>query len=249
MILQLPAMAEKGGKRFSALAGKKVTVSKSTAKKNVPLKGKDDSSSKKGRKKVHFELSDSEDSEDIDVNMPVKSAEKGKGSSGTPIAKGDWAKGGKDDRMGKAGGKSSGAREPVVKVSIAEVELKIEEELPKNAKCLMDCEAALVLQGIEESLSILSADPAVKIPESFFKGLQYAKTGSHYTSPEAARQVLSTLKRNKVTDGEICMIGNICPETVDEVFALVPSLKANRQKNEGPIKDALYNLAKHKQSK
>ncbi|MGV7994872.1 hypothetical protein PJP12_29830, partial [Mycobacterium kansasii] len=39
----------------------------------------------------------------------------------------DWAKGGKDNRMGKAGGKSSGARELVVKVSIAEVELKIEE--------------------------------------------------------------------------------------------------------------------------
>lgn len=38
-------------------------------------------------------------------------------------------------------------------------------ELPKNAKCLMDCEAAVILQGIEEQLAILSRDPAIKIPE------------------------------------------------------------------------------------
>lgn len=38
----------------------------------------------------------------------------------------DWGKGGKDDQMGKSGGKGGSVREPVVKV-VAEVELKVEE--------------------------------------------------------------------------------------------------------------------------
>lgn len=38
----------------------------------------------------------------------------------------DWGKGGKDDQIGKSGGKGGSVREPVVKV-VAEVELKVEE--------------------------------------------------------------------------------------------------------------------------
>lgn len=37
-------------------------------------------------------------------------------------------------------------------------------ELPKGAKCLMDCEAADVLQGIQEQMIILSKDPTIKLP-------------------------------------------------------------------------------------
>lgn len=37
-------------------------------------------------------------------------------------------------------------------------------ELPKNAKCMMDCEAALILKGIEEQMVVLSEDPTIKIP-------------------------------------------------------------------------------------
>lgn len=37
-------------------------------------------------------------------------------------------------------------------------------ELPKNAKCLMDCEAAHILEGIQEQMALLSADPTIKIP-------------------------------------------------------------------------------------
>lgn len=37
-------------------------------------------------------------------------------------------------------------------------------ELPKNTKCLMDCEAAEILQGIQDRMVVLSADPAIKIP-------------------------------------------------------------------------------------
>ncbi|KAL5972407.1 hypothetical protein ACLOJK_041661 [Asimina triloba] len=230
----------------------------------MPMKGKDDSS--KAKMNVHLQLSDSEDSAEENVQMPSKVGVKSKGSSGTPTSTGDWGKGGKGDKTGKAASKSGTTREPIVKV-VAEAELKIEEDLPKNAKCLMDSEAALILQGVNKSLETLSADPSFKIPEPFFKGLEYAKTGSHYKSPQSAREALlyplvvplnhdliyknvalvsqivhllfswknhwalslnlisRALKANKATVGEICMIGNICPEMVDEVYAFVPSLK------------------------
>ncbi|XP_077222671.1 DNA-directed RNA polymerases IV and V subunit 4-like isoform X2 [Tasmannia lanceolata] len=233
-------MAEKGAKKFPPVSGNK-TASKSSGKKE----GKDGSSSMKGRK-VQFQSSDSEASPR--VGSRVSSKADGQGVFETPVGKGDWGKGGKDYRLGKGGGKSS--LPPVEKVAIAKVELKIEEELPKNAKCIMDCEAAAILQGIQEQMAILSEDPAIKIPESFLKGLQYAKTSDQYTNPDSVRQVLQSrsLKRNGISDGEMCMIANVCPETVDEVFALIPSLKDKRKTNEKPIEDALHKLATLKQS-
>lgn len=37
-------------------------------------------------------------------------------------------------------------------------------ELPENIKCLMDCEAADILQGVQEQMVMLSRDPTIKIP-------------------------------------------------------------------------------------
>ncbi|KAJ0965298.1 hypothetical protein J5N97_026436 [Dioscorea zingiberensis] len=147
----------------------------------------------------------------------------GKASFSTPIVSG-----GKDYKTGKTGGKGSLPHAQPVKVPIVEVDLKLELDLPKDAKLLMDCEAAEILEGVQDSLQVLSRDPEIKMPESFSKALQYSKYGSHYTNIQSVRQSLDTLKVNGVTDGEICMIGNILPESVDEVYALIPSLKANR---------------------
>lgn len=238
-------MAEKGGKRFVVPTAKKVTVSEFSGKKDDSLKGRDGSSSK-ARGTVQFESSDSEGSPIINGKMSSKAW--GKVSSGTPVTSKDWGKGGKDDRMGKSGGKGTTMREPVVQVNIAEVAFK-NEELPKNAKCLIDCEAAVILQGVQEHLTVLSEDSAIKMPDSFLSGLEYAKTGSDFTNAASVREALFTLKRSKVSDGELCMIGNFCPETVDEVYALAPSLKGNRLTTEGPIKDVLYELAKYKPTK
>ncbi|KAH7674317.1 DNA-directed RNA polymerase II subunit RPB4 protein [Dioscorea alata] len=168
----------------------------------------------------------------------------GKASFNTPIGSG-----GKDYKTGKAGGKGSLPHAQAVKVPIVEVDLKLELDLPKDAKVLMDCEATEILEGIQDHLLVLSRDPDIKMPESFNKALQHSKYGSHYTDVQSVRQVLDTLKVNGVTDGEICMIGNILPESVDEIYALVPSLKDNRDNNEGPIKDVLSNLAKYRNPK
>ncbi|KAK4354349.1 hypothetical protein RND71_026543 [Anisodus tanguticus] len=53
-------------------------------------------------------------------------------------------------------GKSQKAKEP------GPLELRVEQELPHNTICLMDCEAARILQGIQEKM-VLSKDPAIKL--------------------------------------------------------------------------------------
>ncbi|XP_058197607.1 DNA-directed RNA polymerases IV and V subunit 4-like isoform X1 [Rhododendron vialii] len=220
-------MAEKGGKGFS--------LPKSSLKSPAHLKGKDDSPAKsKNGRKVQF---DSEDSLESEINLSSKAGGKGD----TPFGKGDWGKGGKGDKFAN-GGKSS-----MPKGSSTSGQ-KNEQELPKNAKCLMDCEAADILQGIQEQMVVLSEDPTIKIPIPFDRGLQYAKNGSRYTDPESVRRVLEPLKAHGVSDNEICMIANICPESLDEVFALISSLKGKKNKVTQPLKDALSELTKLKQS-
>ncbi|MBA0723592.1 hypothetical protein Golax_004162 [Gossypium laxum] len=151
-----------------------------------------------------------------DVNF---SSPKSDGKFATP-----FGKGGKGEKAAN-GGKTHVAKES------QSLELRVEQELPENVKCLMDCEAASILEGIQDQMVILSSDPTIKLPESFGSGLQYAKTGSYYTNPQS-----------------ICVIANTCPETVDEVFALVRSLEAKRSKLTGPLKDVLDELAKLKTS-
>ncbi|KAJ0018970.1 hypothetical protein Pint_09655 [Pistacia integerrima] len=213
------------------------------------LGGKDDSSAKSKRgRKVQF---DTEGSPEGKFDFFSKS----NGTFETTFAKGGLAKGGKGDKLAN-GGKASSAKEA------QPLELRVEQgqhyvdvmisyiaELPKNAKCLMDCEAAYILEGIQEQMVLLSADPTIKIPVSFDRGLLYAKSGSHYTDPQAVRKLLDCFI---LSHGallifnvwlQICVIANICPETIEETFALVPSLKAKRSTLRGPLKDVLIELA------
>ncbi|OVA05114.1 RNA polymerase II [Macleaya cordata] len=221
-------MAEKGGKGFSLSKGRKSAL-KTPVAKGASAKGKDSNSSKKDRKVQFDTSSDSEGSPKTNNNASSKSGGKG-------LFESSGAKGGKAGKSGKAFGRSNAPKVPTAP------ELKIEEELPKNAKCLMDCEAEVVLQGIHEQLVILSKDPTIKLPPAFNKGLQYAKGSSQYTSPQSVRQALEKLRVLKISESEICLIANVCPETVDEVYALIPSLKPNRLMTEGAIKDVLYEL-------
>ncbi|XP_073011320.1 DNA-directed RNA polymerases IV and V subunit 4-like isoform X2 [Typha latifolia] len=256
-------MAEKGGKGYYAWKGKTASKSVVSKQQGPSNRGKEDASLDKS---IHVEI-DSSDSEPEDNNQgssksngktsadpisctnvstdSLKSGEKA--SLKTPAAKGDLGKGGKTSNVGKAVGKGSLPRSSGMKPPITEVELKLELDIPKSARILMDCEAAEALKEIHEHMTILSEDPKIKVPESFGKALQYSKSGSHYTDTKSVRQLLD-LKTNGVNDGEICMIGNVCPDNLEEVYALIPSLKANIHKNEGPIRDALLRLAKFKSS-
>ncbi|KAI3973910.1 hypothetical protein MKX01_030486 [Papaver californicum] len=218
-------MAEKGGGGF----GFTLPTAKKSSIKQPVAKSAVGGSSKKS-KTVQFDTSsDSEGSPKANNNGSFKSG--GKGLSNSPVSKG-----GKGGKTGKGWGKSNAPKLPVV------VQLEIEKELPKNAKCLMDCEAEAALQGIQDQLSMLSRDPTIKLPLAFNKGLEYAKGSSRYSNPLAVRHALEKLSVLKITESELCLISNVCPDTVDEVYALIPSLKTNRLTTEGAIKNLLYEL-------
>ncbi|KAJ9180780.1 hypothetical protein P3X46_008988 [Hevea brasiliensis] len=222
---------EKGGKGYSLPSKGLKSSLKSTPANDASIKGKDDSSAKSKRgRKVQF------NSEADKFDFLSKS----NGKLDAPAAKGNLSKGGKGDRISNIG-KAPSTKEP------QPLELKVEQEIPKNAKCLMHCEASQILHGIQGQMVLLSRDPTVKLPVSFDKALHYAKTGARYTNPQSVRQVLESLKKHGVSDGEICVLANVCPESVDEVFALIPSLKSKKNMLTEPVKGVLDELANLKQ--
>ncbi|CAK9219916.1 unnamed protein product [Sphagnum troendelagicum] len=130
---------------------------------------------------------------------------------------------------------------PVVEEEDAS-ELKLGEDFVK-AKCLMNAEVALVLQRKYEQLQQLSDDPVSQISQVFEKSLQYVKRFSRYQNPEAVKQVREVLTRNKLHEFEVSVIGNLCPETVEEAKAVVPSITKKGRLDDEKIETMLTDLA------
>ncbi|KAK4340078.1 hypothetical protein RND71_041540 [Anisodus tanguticus] len=107
-------------------------------------------------------------------------------------------------------------------------ELKIGDEFLK-AKCLMNCEVALTLEHKYEQLQKMSDDTTIS--HVFEKSLQYVKRFSRYKNRDGVRQVREILSRYPLAEFELCILGNLCPETVEEGVVLVPSFK-NRLEEE-----------------
>ncbi|XP_044410958.1 DNA-directed RNA polymerases IV and V subunit 4 isoform X1 [Triticum aestivum] len=208
-----------------------------------------------GRQMVLISDDSDSDSDDFfeEEAPPTHSKSNGKASSdslktggkASSFSNGEGSKGGKAFSAGK-GGKGSASN---AKPAMSDAELKLQLDMSPNSILLTNCEAAEMLQKIQAHMAILSEDPKIKIPESFDKAFQYAKEGNHFTSAKLVKEILEPLKDYGVNDGEICMIANIGPETIEEVYALIPSLKATRSINEGKIPEALTALANIKASK
>ncbi|KAK1274272.1 hypothetical protein QJS04_geneDACA009871 [Acorus gramineus] len=107
-------------------------------------------------------------------------------------------------------------------------ELKIGEEFLK-AKCLMNCEVARVLDHRFEIIQQTSDDPMNNISQVFEKSMQYVKRFSRYQNPDAVNQVREILSRYRLAEFELCVLGNLCPETVEEAIAMVPSIKSKER--------------------
>lgn len=104
-------------------------------------------------------------------------------------------------------------------------ELKIGDEFLK-AKCLMNGEVARILDKKLEQLQQFSDDPSSQISQVFEKSHQYVKRFSRFKNNDAVTQVREVLSRYQLTEFELVVIGNLCPETVDEAVAMVPSIKS-----------------------
>ena len=121
-------------------------------------------------------------------------------------------------------------------------ELKLGEDFVK-AKCLMNAEVSLVLQRKYEQLQQLADDPSSQISQVFEKSLQYVRRFSRYQNPDAVKQVREVLTRNQLHEFEVCVIGNLCPETVEEAKALAPSITKGGRMDDEKIETMLTDLA------
>ncbi|CAM8899825.1 unnamed protein product [Rhodiola kirilowii] len=122
-------------------------------------------------------------------------------------------------------------------------ELKIGEEFLK-AKYLMNCEVALILEHKFEQLQQIADDPMNQVSQVFEKSLQYVKRFSRYKNPDAVRQVREILSRHQLAEFELCVLGNLCPETLEEAIAMVPSIKAKgRSQDDDAIEKMLNDLS------
>ncbi|PKU79478.1 DNA-directed RNA polymerases IV and V subunit 4-like [Dendrobium catenatum] len=111
------------------------------------------------------------------------------------------------------------------KASIADNDVSLEIDVPPGAKLLMDYEAALLLQQFYDENLPTFTKHGIQMTETFESALQYVNEAVHYTNIDYVHGVLGSLRDYGVTDEEICMLGNTCPETCDEALALIPSLK------------------------
>ncbi|KAG8649808.1 hypothetical protein MANES_08G141900v8 [Manihot esculenta] len=119
-------------------------------------------------------------------------------------------------------------------------ELKIGDEFLK-AKCLMNCEVALILEHKYEQLQQMSDDPMNQVSQVFEKSLQYVKRFSRYKNPDAVRQVREILSRYQLAEFELCVLGNLCPETVEEAIAMVPSIKTKGRAHDDEAIEKMLN--------
>ncbi|PNY12746.1 DNA-directed RNA polymerase ii subunit rpb4-like protein [Trifolium pratense] len=103
-----------------------------------------------------------------------------------------------------------------------------EEE--ENAAELKIGDVSLILEHKYEQLQQTSDDPTNSVSQVFEKSLQYVKRFSRYKNPDAVRQ--------------LCVLGNLCPETVEEAIAMVPSIKTRgRAQDDEAIEKMLNDLS------
>ncbi|XP_048328986.2 DNA-directed RNA polymerase II subunit 4 isoform X2 [Ziziphus jujuba] len=88
----------------------------------------------------------------------------------------------------------------------------------------MNCEVSILLEHRCDQLKHLSDDSLKQLPQVFKKALQYVKRFSRFTNQDAVKQVREVLSRYQLAEYELAVLGNLCPETVEEANAVVPYL-------------------------
>ncbi|KAL0369468.1 UNVERIFIED_CONTAM: DNA-directed RNA polymerase II subunit [Sesamum angustifolium] len=115
-------------------------------------------------------------------------------------------------------------------------ELKIPDEFLK-AKCLMNCEVALILEHKYEQLQQMADDPMNQMSQVFEKSLQYVKRFSRYRILMLSDKFESFF----CFEPKLCVLGNLCPETVEEAIAMVPSIKTRGRAHDDEAIEKMLN--------
>ncbi|GAB2219127.1 hypothetical protein Droror1_Dr00006756 [Drosera rotundifolia] len=121
-------------------------------------------------------------------------------------------------------------------------DLKLGEDFIK-AKCLTNGEVALILDHRYEQLQQMVDDPMNQTSQVFEKSLQYVKRFSRYQQQDSIKQVREILSTYGLTEFELAVVGNLCPETADEAIAMVPTIKSGRGLDNETIEKMLTDLS------
>ncbi|BFG33243.1 DNA-directed RNA polymerase II subunit 4-like [Prunus yedoensis var. nudiflora] len=119
-------------------------------------------------------------------------------------------------------------------------ELKIGDDFLK-AKCLMNSEVAILLEHRCDQMKHMSGDSTTQLPQVLEKSLQYVKRFSRFTNQGSVKQVREVLSRYQLAEFELAVIGNLCPENVDEAKSVVPSLKTKGRGHDDEAIERLLN--------
>eukprot|EP00252_Welwitschia_mirabilis_P001907 TRINITY_DN11875_c0_g1_i1.p1 TRINITY_DN11875_c0_g1~~TRINITY_DN11875_c0_g1_i1.p1 ORF type:complete len:136 (+),score=24.11 TRINITY_DN11875_c0_g1_i1:113-520(+) len=98
-------------------------------------------------------------------------------------------------------------------------------EIFADAKCLLNSEVGHMLAKRHDQFKRAFDDPLVKVSQMFEASLEYTKSFSDKQSEDDIKQVRNVLLGRGFSELEACMIGNLLPDSADEMKALVPSLK------------------------
>ncbi|XP_028959947.1 DNA-directed RNA polymerase II subunit 4-like isoform X2 [Malus sylvestris] len=110
-----------------------------------------------------------------------------------------------------------------------------------KAKCLMNSEVAILLEHRCDQMKHMSGESMHQLPQVLEKSLQYVKRFSRFTNQGSVKQVREVLSRYQLAEFELAVIGNLCPETVEEAKAVVPSLKTKGRGHDDEAIDRLLN--------
>ncbi|KAB1212206.1 DNA-directed RNA polymerase II subunit 4 [Morella rubra] len=104
-------------------------------------------------------------------------------------------------------------------------------------------EVAILLEHRSEQLKHMAGDSLNQLPRVLEMSLQYVKRFSRFTNQDSIKQVREVLSRYQMTEFELAVLGNLCPETVEEATSIVPSLKmAGRTYDDEAIEKMLNDL-------
>ncbi|KAI4352071.1 hypothetical protein L6164_006357 [Bauhinia variegata] len=120
-------------------------------------------------------------------------------------------------------------------------ELKLGADFQK-AKCLMNSEVCLLLEHKYEQYKQMCEDSMTHVPQVFERSLQYVKRFSRISNQDAAKQTREVLSRCQLAEFELAVLGNLCPETVEEAITIVPTLKAKGRLDAEAIEKMLNDL-------
>ncbi|KAH7529264.1 hypothetical protein FEM48_Zijuj05G0166000 [Ziziphus jujuba var. spinosa] len=117
----------------------------------------------------------------------------------------------------------------------------------------MNCEVSILLVHRCDQLKHMSDDSLKQLPQVFEKVLQYVKRFSHFTNQDAVKQVRDSgtsflpgpeLQFDHAVSMQmplLAVLGNLCPETVEEANVLVPSLKTKGRSHDDEAIEKLLN--------